>query len=140
MTKAKRPEVKLRGQPSKILKRLRPAFKTHVRPHTENQKGERLGGGSILNAQWNHRLSRDVDVYLRLATKEDGRAIEQNQCRSHPNTGPNNPVRWGEPRIQHSQPLARSETPREGAKPQPTRPACRRGRAPPTGQTTSQRG
>ena len=75
MTKAKRPELKLRGQPSKILKRLRPAFKTHVRPHTENQKGERLGGGSILNAQWNHRLSRDVDVYLRLATKEDGRAI-----------------------------------------------------------------
>ena len=36
MTKEKRPELKLRGQPSEILKRLRPAFKTHVRPHTEN--------------------------------------------------------------------------------------------------------
>ena len=63
-----------------------------MRPHTENQKGERLGGGSILNAQWNHRLSRDVDVYLRLATKEDGRAILDRAARAcngyrveHPN-------------------------------------------------------
>ena len=92
MTKEKRPELKLRGQPSEILKRLRPAFKTHVRPHTENQKGERLGGRSILNAQWNHRLSRDVDVYLRLTTKEDGRAILDRAARAcngyrveHPN-------------------------------------------------------
>ena len=75
MTGRKKPEFTLRGQPSRILARLRPAFKTHVRPHTENQRGERLGGGSILNAQWNHRLSRDIDVYLRLVSKEDGRAI-----------------------------------------------------------------
>ena len=75
MTGEKKPEFTLRGQPSRILARLRPAFKTHVRPHTENQRGERLGGGSMLTAQWNHRLSRDIDVYLRLVSKEDGRAI-----------------------------------------------------------------
>lgn len=60
MTGDKKPELALRGQPSLILARLRPAFKAHVRPHTENRRGERLGGGSILNAQGNHRLSRDV--------------------------------------------------------------------------------
>ena len=92
MTEDKKPELTLRGQPRRILAKLRPAFKTHVRPHTENQKGERLGGGSILNAQWNHRLSRDVDIYLRLITKEDGRAILDRAARAcdgyrveHPN-------------------------------------------------------
>ena len=46
----------------------------------------------ILNAQWNHRLSRDVDIYLRLTTKEDGRAILDRAARAcngyrveHPN-------------------------------------------------------
>ena len=92
MTEDKKPKLTLRGQPRRILARLRPAFKTHVRPHTENQQGERLGGGSILNAQWNHRLSRDVDIYLRLISKEDGRAILDRAARAcdgyrveHPN-------------------------------------------------------
>ena len=75
MTKNPKRELTLRGQPRRILARLRPAFKTHVRPHTKDQKGERLGGGSILNAQWNHRLSRDIDAYLKLTSKEDGRTI-----------------------------------------------------------------
>lgn len=75
MTGEKKPKLTLRGQPSRILAKLRPAFKTHVRPHTESKRGERLGGGSILNAQWHHRLSRDIDVHLHLVSKEDGRAI-----------------------------------------------------------------
>ena len=68
-------ELETRGQPREILARMRPAFRQHVRPHTENQEGERLGGGSMLSAQWAHRLSLDMDVYLRLATKEDARKI-----------------------------------------------------------------
>ena len=75
MSKNPKRELSLRGQPRRILAKLRPAFKSHVRPHTKDQKGERLGGGSILNAQWNHRLSRDIDVHLKLISKEDGRAI-----------------------------------------------------------------
>ena len=39
MTEDKKPELTLRGQPRRILAKLRPAFKAHVRPHTENQKG-----------------------------------------------------------------------------------------------------
>ena len=92
MTGEKKPDLELRGQPAGILERMRPAFKTHVRPHTENREGERLGGGSILNARWNHRLSRDVDVHLRLTSKEDGRAILDRAARAcdgyrveHPN-------------------------------------------------------
>ena len=75
MSKNPKRELTLKGQPRRILAKLRPAFKNHVRPHTKDQEGERLGGGSILNAQWNHRLSRDIDIYLKLASKEDGRAI-----------------------------------------------------------------
>ena len=76
MTKPKgREALETRGQAQTILARVRPAFRDHVRPHTENGEGERLGGGSILNARWNHRLSRDLDVYVRLRTTEDGRRI-----------------------------------------------------------------
>ena len=76
MTKPKGPEaLETQGQARDILARVRPAFREHVKPHTENGEGERLGGGSILNARWNHRLSRDLDVYVRLQTTEDGRRI-----------------------------------------------------------------
>ena len=54
---------------------MRPAFREHVKPHTRNGEGERLGGGSILNARWDHRLSRDIDVYVNLETTEDGRTV-----------------------------------------------------------------
>ena len=77
-TQGREPEVGTphsRGQAREILARVRPAFRDHVKPHTENREGERLGGGSILNARWNHRLSRDLDVYVRLRTTEDGRRI-----------------------------------------------------------------
>ena len=67
MTKKKPPTLNTRGQAKKILARIRPAFRKHVQPHTKDQQGERLGGGSILNARWEHRLSRDLDIYLRLA-------------------------------------------------------------------------
>ena len=76
MSGAKGPEaLETRGQSRDILARVRPAFRDHVRPHTAEGEGERLGGGSILNARWNHRLSRDLDVYVRLRTTEDGRTI-----------------------------------------------------------------
>ena len=54
-----------KGQPKRILARMRPAFREHVRPHTKDKAGEQLGGGSILSARWDHRLSRDIDVHLR---------------------------------------------------------------------------
>ena len=54
---------------------MRPAFHDHIKPHTHNKEGARLGGGSILNARWDHRLSRDIDVYVNLDTTEDGRTI-----------------------------------------------------------------
>ena len=75
--KRKKPPAVLetRGQAKAILARMRPAFRKHVQPHTRNRQGERLGGGSILNARWNHRLSRDLDVYVRLDTTEDGRRV-----------------------------------------------------------------
>lgn len=76
MTSSKAPEtLRTRGQPTEILARMRPAFREHVKPHTRNREGERLGGGSILNARWNHRLSRDIDVYVNLETTEDGRTV-----------------------------------------------------------------
>ena len=51
--KRKKPPAVLetRGQAKTILARIRPAFRKHVRPHTRNRQGERLGGGSILNAR-----------------------------------------------------------------------------------------
>ena len=67
--------LETRGQPRRILERIRPALREHVRPHTRNQAGELLGGGSILNARWDHRLSRDLDLHIDLATTEDGRAV-----------------------------------------------------------------
>ena len=76
MTSRKRPEtLRTKGQPREILARMRPAFRDHVKPHTHNREGERLGGGSILNARWDHRLSRDIDVYVNLRTTEDGRTV-----------------------------------------------------------------
>ena len=76
MTRDKQQEVlETRGQAREILARVRPAFRDHVKRHTDNGEGERLGGGSILNARWNHRLSRDLDVYVRLRTTDDGRKI-----------------------------------------------------------------
>ena len=76
MTRPKGQEaLETRGQARDILARMRPAFRNHVKPHTENGEGERLGGGSILNARWNHRLSRDLNVYVRLRTTDDGRRI-----------------------------------------------------------------
>ena len=69
------PVLNTKGQAKDILARMRPAFREHVRPHTKDQEGERLGGGSILNARWEHRLSRDVDVYVQLSTTEDGRRL-----------------------------------------------------------------
>ena len=76
MTSRKRPEtLSTKGQPREILARMRPAFRDHVKPHTRNAEGERLGGGSILNARWDHRLSRDIDVYVNLETTEDGRTV-----------------------------------------------------------------
>ena len=76
MTSSKKPEtLHTKGQPREILARMRPAFRDHVRPHTRNSEGERLGGGSILNARWDHRLSRDIDVYVNLETTEDGRTV-----------------------------------------------------------------
>lgn len=54
---------------------MRPAFREHVRPHTRDRTGELLGGGSILSARWDHRLSRDLDVHLHLSTTEDGRKV-----------------------------------------------------------------
>ena len=63
------------GQPREILARMRPAFEEHVRPSTRNREGERLGGGTVLSAQWNHRLSRDIDVHLKLGTREDIRKL-----------------------------------------------------------------
>lgn len=67
--------LETRGQAREILARMRPAFREHVRPHTRDQTGELLGGGSILSARWDHRLSRDLDVYLQLSTTEDGRKV-----------------------------------------------------------------
>lgn len=76
MTKKQTPEtLTTRGQAKDILARIRPAFREHVRPHTKNQTGEQLGGGSILNARWEHRLSRDLDVHLQLDTMEDARTL-----------------------------------------------------------------
>ena len=64
-----------RGQPKEILKRMRPAFREHVRPHTKNQEGERLGGGNVLSMLWEHRETRDIDAYVKLATTESGNTI-----------------------------------------------------------------
>ena len=76
MTSRKTPEtLRTKGQPREILARMRPAFREHVKPHTHNGEGERLGGGSILNARWDHRLSRYIDVYVHLETTEDGRTV-----------------------------------------------------------------
>ena len=63
------------GQPRRILERMRPAFREHVRPHTKNLEGERLGGGNVLSTLWNHRGTRDVDAYVRLATTESGNDV-----------------------------------------------------------------
>ena len=76
MTTKKTPEtLRTKGQAREVLARMRPAFREHVKPHTRGSEGERLGGGSILNARWDHRLSRDIDVYVNLDTSEDGRTV-----------------------------------------------------------------
>ncbi len=69
------PVLRTKGQPKRILERVRPALREHVRPHTKAGAGERLGGGTILAARWDHRLSRDVDAHVELDTTEDGRAL-----------------------------------------------------------------
>lgn len=74
-SKTKPENLTTRGQAKNILARIRPAFREHIRPHTKDGKGEQLGGGSILNARWHHRLSRDLDVHLQLSTMEDARAL-----------------------------------------------------------------
>ena len=78
MSDKKRPApetLTTKGQPTDILARIRPAFRKHIRPVTRGTRGESLGGGSILNARWDHRLSRDLDVHLELTTTEDRRAV-----------------------------------------------------------------
>ena len=67
--------LKTKGQPRDILARIRPAFREHIRPLTRKETGESLGGGSVLNARWDHRLSRDLDVHLQLTTTKDRRAV-----------------------------------------------------------------
>ena len=69
------PVLRTKGQPKRILERVRPALREHVRPHTKAGAGERLGWGTILAARWDHRLSRDVDAHVELDTTEDGRAL-----------------------------------------------------------------
>jgi hypothetical protein len=54
--------LETKGQPRDILTRIRPAFREHIRPLTRKQTGESLGGDSVLNARWDHRLSRDLGV------------------------------------------------------------------------------
>ena len=70
-----RTRLQLSERPAKLLKRIRAAVREHIKPHTENRKGAELGGGSVLNARWNHRLSRDLDIHLRLTTSEDSREL-----------------------------------------------------------------
>ena len=50
--------LQTRGQARKILARMRPAFREHVRPHTRDQTGELLGGGSILSGRPNRKRWR----------------------------------------------------------------------------------
>ncbi|MCY4572673.1 MAG: nucleotidyl transferase AbiEii/AbiGii toxin family protein [Gemmatimonadetes bacterium] len=72
MTKKSGPlTLRSHGQPRRIIERMRPAFREHVRPHTKDNEGERLGGGLVLNTLWHHRETKDVDTYLRLQTREN---------------------------------------------------------------------
>ena len=78
MNDEKKPDaesLRTKGQPRDILARIRPAFRKHIRPLTPEEHGESLGGGSILSARWDHRLSRDLDVHLQMTTTEDRRAV-----------------------------------------------------------------
>ena len=56
--------LRTKGEPRDILVRIRPAFREHTRPLTREEGGESLGGGSIPNARWDHRLSRDLDIHV----------------------------------------------------------------------------
>ena len=64
MTRLKFPEpaADLLQKGHKILNR-------HVTPHTPGKSGWAIGGGSALAARWQHRWSKDLDVFVRTDTE-----------------------------------------------------------------------
>ena len=52
-----------------LLRRGHKILDTHVTPHTPGKSGWAIGGGSALAARWQHRWSKDLDVFVRTDTE-----------------------------------------------------------------------
>ena len=65
------------------FQKTRPGLETHVSAYAADGEGFKLGGGTILAAQWKHRRSNDIDVLFHPDTKtshfevELGKALEE---------------------------------------------------------------
>lgn len=61
------------GAPRELFARIHRALQRHLRPHTTGGEGPCLTGGGILEARWDHRESRDIDIVIRARTRGDVR-------------------------------------------------------------------
>lgn len=69
----KHPEVTIRGNPGVVLARLAPALLTLF-----GADSMVLGGGTVLAARWNHRVSTDIDLFTNLEHYQ-GRVTDRRQ-------------------------------------------------------------
>ena len=61
-----------------LLRRSHEILNSHVTPHTPGKSGWGIGGGSALAARWQHRWSKDLDVFVRTDTEFAQLAERQN--------------------------------------------------------------
>lgn len=65
--------LELAGAPRELFARIHRALQRHLRPHTTDGEGPCLTGGGILEARWDHRESRDIEIVIRARTRGDVR-------------------------------------------------------------------
>ena len=65
--------LELPAAPRELFARIHRALQRHLRPHAAGREGPCLTGGGILEARWDHRESRDIDILIRASTRGDVR-------------------------------------------------------------------
>ena len=114
--------LELARAPRELFARIHRALQRHLRPHTTDGEGPCLTGGGILEARWDHRESRDIDIVIRARTRGDVReALDTGRQRGGRLPGPgagNRPHRVSRPHegrarrrlVRQAEPAGRRET------------------------------